>query len=504
MLHRVQLVFLLSLILIISSVFVVEAQDSMAAGDQLLVWVGDGVAAGQHGASNPGELVFLDGAGTITPVMPVTAQASRVLPCGNMATSPDGNTFAFFMGSELGALYLMHGTNEPIVANDQMHALACAGNGTFMYSADSSRFAYIDYDDHVTNSNYRSGWLRIHNTADASEIVSFEAAATFDITESSAVYLRFFEDNLQLAVEAAIILWDGEFEREIATLTAEDNCYYTSATPHFLPDGRIALVMGYRCTVGDGRTQWQFHMVDPESRSATLVASDFAPGQFSIASQTNNIFTSVDGSIIYFTVPDGLTNHTVAIATMNIDDASTNVVIENTAVMPRLRTSPYDMENPAPIFADDGWMIFVKNNANQEAILTAFDLNNPDLPPIELSAGERGDVISMMALTPDHSRVVYVAGRHSGGDNSLFAVDLATGVEFRINRGRYGRGLLSPEGNLVAVENWVIPGEDIDPFLTFTLVDVETSMETVLWEGGEVVDGELTNQQFIYPLSWRR
>lgn len=494
------------ILLLFSFILVSSAQDSpMPPGDQLLVWIGSGAQAGDQTAQNPGQLMFMDSSGTLTPISAVPLQSTRVIPCGNAATSPDGNTFAFYMGNDTGLLYIMQGTNPPVIVNDALHAMACVGNGTFQYTPDSSRFAYLDYDANVNTANYPKGWLRLYNTADASLLQSFENVTAFDINNDNAAFVVFFTDNQQLAVEAAINIWDGTTDREVATLTAEENCLYTDATIEVLPDGRLAAVMGYRCTVGDGRTQWQFYLIDPESRSATLIAGNFLPGRYFNFSRTNNIFTSSDGSVIYFTVPDGVTNYTVALATMDINTASTQIILPNQTIMPRLSQNTYANENPPPAFSRDGqWMVAVQNTPNNEATLTAIDLDAPDLPPIELSAGERGDLFSMMAITPDSSRVAYVAGATDGADNSLFALDLLTGVEFRVKRGRYGTGVMSPDGTHVAVINWQVIDDDIPPFQALALVELDTSAEQTLWQGGEIVDGDLSNQQFIYPLSWRR
>jgi len=502
--HKLFIIVAFSLILFSGTVSLAQ-ESPIPAGDQLLVWIGAGSEAGRHGSQNPGQLAFLDGNGVITPISAVPQQSTRVIPCGNTATSPDGNTFAFYMGNDTGLLYIMQGTNPPVIVNDALHAMACVGNGTFQFTPDSSRFAYLDYDDNVNTANYPKGWLRVYNTADASLLQSFENVTTFDINNENAAFVVFFTDNQQLAVEAAITLWDGTTDREVATLTAEENCLYTDATIEVLPDGRLAAVMGYRCTIGDGSTRWQFYVIDPDSRSATLIAQDAMPGRYFNFSRTNNIFTSSDGSVLYFTVPDGLTNYSVALATMDIDTAAAQIILPNQTIMPRLNQNPYARENPPPAFSNDGrWMVAAQNTPNNEATLTAVDLDAPDLPPIQLSAGERGDIISMMAITPDSSRVAYVAGAAGGADNSLFALDLLTGVEFRVKRGRYDRGVMSPDGTHVAVVNWQVVDDDLPPFQALTLVELDTSVEQTLWEGGEIVDDELTNQQFIYPLSWRR
>jgi len=112
-----------------------EPQVLIDDNDMLLVWMGTGAAPGEHSASEPGQLVLMDNkGGNIQPVMDIPQQSSRVFPCGENATSPDGRHFAFYVGGDVGALYMMTGTDTHTQIAADFQALACYGNNGFQYS----------------------------------------------------------------------------------------------------------------------------------------------------------------------------------------------------------------------------------------------------------------------------------------------------------------------------------------------------------------------------------
>lgn len=473
------------------------------AGDKLLVWTGAGAGPGQHSAANPGQIVFMDGTGVMTPVMDVPPQTSRVMACGDEASSPDGSKFAFFMGMDAGTLYMMEGADTPQPVAD-VQALTCLGNGTFQWSPSSDRYGYIAYEPSAVSDEFADGFLKIHDAGNQNVLLSTENVTAFDISADGVAYVSFFTNDKNEADEAAVVWWDGSAERELATLrpNAED-CKFSSAEVGIAPDGSLFLVMGHRCKSGDTRTSWQLYTVDPTSRTATLAASDYQPGLFASFARTNNVYFSADGLWAFFTVPDGVTANTVGIKAVRLADMSITDVVERSALMPTYS----GRSNAFPAVSPDGrWLAFVENTPNNDNSLYLISLVDPGIAPIMVEAGSRGDTISALAFTADGSRLIFVAGGDSTANNSLVALDLNTGNDFRISRGRYGNGLaLAPNGSEALVTDWqVVEDPKEPPYLNLVAINVDSSQVTALFTGGEVVDGKVTNQRFATPLAWRR
>ncbi|MCB9452347.1 MAG: PD40 domain-containing protein [Anaerolineaceae bacterium] len=473
------------------------------AGDKLLVWTGQGAGPGQHSAANPGQIVFMDGTGATTPVMDVPPQTTRVMACGDEASSPDGSKFAFYMGLDSGTLYMMNGADTPQRVAD-VHALACLGNGTFQWSPDSARYGYIAYEPGAEASEFADGFLKIMDSRNQSELLSAENVVAFDMNNDGAAYVSFFTNDKNEADEAAVIWWNGSAERELATLrpNAED-CKFSSASMGIAPDGSLVLVMGHRCKSGDTRTSWQLYTVEPESRTTTLAASDFQPGLFASFARTNNLYFSPDGQWVFFTVPDGVTANTVGVKAVQMSDMSISDVVERSALMPTYSGNA----NAFPAVSPDGkWLAFVETTPNNDNSLYLTSLVDPNIAPIVIEAGSRGDTVSALAFTSDSSRLVFVSGGDNSANNSLSAVELNSGNDFRLSRGRFGAGLaLAPNGSEVVVTDWqVVEDPKEPPYLNLITVNVDSSETTMLFTGGEVVDGKVTNQRFATPLTWRR
>jgi len=509
--------FSLFLLLVVASVPAFASQDESfeqdaaggAAGEKILAWVGPGTAPGRQGANSPGELVFINPDGTRESIMALENGTTRVVACGDGALSPDGSTFALFIsqtagGVELGSLYLMRDVNPNLeFVADELSPIACTGNSPFQFSPDSSRYAYIDYPQDIASASAPTGRLRINSTADNSEQGNFENVAAFDLSSNGAAFVSFFTNERGLATEVAFFTWDGSIDREIDALNADENCFYTSASAIVLPDGRIVSNLGYRCTTGETATQWRLYMIDPQARTVDLIAEEVSGVRFDILAASNSLFASPDGSRVFFTVPDGVNNQSVSLRRLDLASLQINTVVERFAIMPSLVDTPYDANNHIPVLSADGrWLAFVINDGNNDATLNVLDLNS-DLPPITFSAGDRGDTIGEMVFSSAGDQLVVVAGTDQGGNNSLFALNLETGSETRIRRGRFAQGALSPDDSRIAVMQWIFFDDDEEPFLSLEIVDLNTSEQSVLFEGGEVVDGELMNQSFVFPLLWR-
>jgi Tol biopolymer transport system component len=480
--------------------------------DKILAWVAPAVAPGRQSADSPGDLVFFDTDGNRDEVLSLPNALNRVIPCGADATSPDNAHFVLLAGSpEEARLYLMQGASSDLVTvAGGVHPSACTGDN-FQWSPDGSRYAYLNLGAGVAAEASPRGFLTIFDAANHTELTREDSVAGFDLTDDGAALLSFFYNDQDEATEVAVSLWDGSSTREIATLNAdEDNsCYYNSGSIIALPDERLAALMGYRCDTGG--TQWQLYYIDPDAQTASQVASDSSPGGFFPFTANNSLFVAPDGEAVFFTVPDGISNQTVSILSADLgDNPAVNTIIERDALMASSSDLPYDNQsvsnaNQAARLSPDGrWLAVVANTPDNDATLYVIDMNAPELPPIEVDAGDRGDSISEMLFTPDSSRLLYVAGGDRGANNSLFTLDLATGSESRVIRGRFGQGVLAPDGQTMALMQWILYADDEDPYLSLIQVDVGAALEMTLFEGGEVTDGELVNQQFAYPLAWRQ
>jgi WD40 repeat protein len=491
------------LLLCVSNAF---AQDLGIKDDEkLLVWIADAQRPGQQSAQNAGQLVWVDSQGNFDPFMDVPPQTTHVMTCGQTsAVSPDGESLAFYVGADMGTLHILRGTDSLFVVDTDFHAMGCTGNGTFEFFPDSSKFAYIDYDPGSLEGSYSNGALRIYNNVTFEQIKSFDNVTSFDVEGNNIAYARFFANDRNEAIETAIVLWDGQTDREIATLFAETDCVYNSASVKLLPNGNIVAVMGHRCSTGETRTNWQYYVIDPANRTATQITQSPQDGRFFAFTRTNTIYASPDGSTTYFTIPDGITNHTVTLERVDMTSMSMDPLVSKHVIMPRFSNTPYAAENHPTIQSPNGvWLGMVRNTADDDATLSLLDLSQPDIAPIELSAGSRRDQIIDLQFTPDSNRLIYVAGGNNGDDNSLWGVDLATGNNFRIRRGRYGWGVVSPDGGRIALMNWEPTENNKPPYATLVIVDIESTAETTLFQGGELVDDKLTGVRFALPIAWR-
>lgn len=488
--------------------FAPDAAAAAIEGDErLLVWVGVGGAPGEHSASEPGQLALLDAVGEVTTVLDLPQQTTRVVACGDEATSPDGRFFAFFVGiADMGTLYVMDGSDAP-TAVDEMNTLGCVGGGTFQWSPDSARFAYIAYEGGAAASEFPDGFLYIYDAAGMAQAGSAENVVAFDITDDSVAYLQFFTNDRNEADEAAVLLWDGSSAREVATLRPEEDCRFSSGEIGIAPNGQLVAVMGHRCRGVDG-TRWQFYVIDPESRSANKTLEDATGGAFASTARSNNVWFSPDGATAYFTVPDGIALNSVALWAVNLESGNyeTTNSVNRGMLVAKYDNFPYQWaDNAPPVVSNDGrWLAFVVANPGAETMLNVLDLSAPDVAPITISAGSSGDNITWMSFTEDSSRLLFVSGGNGSADNSLSALDLETGGDFRVSRGKFGRGAVAPAGDEVMVMDWKrVEDQNEPPYLTLAVFNVADSSSVVLFEGAEIVDGAVENQTFAYPLAWR-
>jgi Tol biopolymer transport system component len=144
---------------------------------------------------------------------------------------------------------------------------------------------------------------------------------------------------------------------------------------------------------------------------------------------------------------------------------------------------------------------------NNENTLRIINLADPSIAPITYDAASRGDVISAMTFTPDSQALLFVEGSESSnrdGDNSLFSLNLSEGTASRIARGLFGPEIIvSPDGSTIAATDVQVPDDNREPTFSNLVEIALDGAKTPLIEGGEITDGKVNNQQFIYPLAWR-
>ncbi|MGB7339148.1 MAG: hypothetical protein WBC91_09675 [Phototrophicaceae bacterium] len=490
-----------------------EPIPGMAESQRLLAWVAPGNRPGNQTAGTPGELVYFNPDGSTESILALPQGTTRVTECGPNGTSPDGSVFAFIVtvtggGEETGTIYLLNGASSELTTiASGLNPASCVGSTPFQFSPDGSRFAYIEWSLGATNQISPFGFLRIYDTASASQVASFENVTSFDLTNTGAVWVNFFPNDDGEATEVAITTWDGNADIEVSSLVAdeENDCYYNSASTTEVSTGLLA-IMGYRCNRGAvTTTQWQLFNIDPTNRTAQLEQTDTAAGRYFVFSQTNALFPSPDGNNVFFTLPDGISNQTVGLYTTAIDNVAPTQLIDRSAVMPSVSDLPYDANNATALLSPNGqYLSLVVNTPNNDATLYVYDLSDPALLPITIDAGDTGDTIGAMVFNASSSSLYYVAGSDQGGNNSLFALDLNTGTESRIRRGRYAQVAISPDGSTLAAMNWVEFDAEEPRYLTLEVIDIASTAQTAIYVGGEVdEEGKLINQSFAYPVAWR-
>jgi WD40 repeat protein len=472
-----------------------------APASPLLVWVANGSAPGKQGASDPGQLAYVNSSGVADTVLELPQGTSRVESCGEAPTSPDGKLYAFYVGQDKGSLYVMRGSDKPAKVGD-IQALSCLGNGTFQYAPGSNRFGYISYEGDAKNSEFADGFLHVINSSDFTELYKYENVTAFDLTDNGAAFVSFFTNDKNEADEAAVIWWDGTKQQEVATLKpASEDCKFTSASVTILPDGKLMLILGHRCKKGDTTTNWQLYSVNPTDKSATLAASASQKGAFAAFARSNNIYLSTDGKQALFSVPDGVTANTVGLKRVSLADLSISDVIDKEVVAATYNGSA----NAFPRVSPDGkWLAAVVSTPNAANNVYVWSLTDPTIAPIMFSAGSKGDTVSSMAFTPDSSHLLAVVGGDNKANNSLVSIEVATGQNSRVARGHFDKGLtISADGTQAALLDWQIPEDTAQhPYLNLINISLADGSTTTLYTGADIVDGKVKNERFAYPMAW--
>lgn len=475
----------------------------------LLLWRADGTAPGQQ--NNPGDIVMMNQRSELETLVELPAGTMRVHACGNAATSPDGRYFGFFAGgAESGTLYIAKGTDNPEAAA-QVHSMSCMSGGSFQFSPDSEQFGYINFAPGAAGADFAAGTLHIADSDNLEARGEFNDVVAFDYAVETLGFIGFFAGNNGQAAEAGIFQWTGGTPTEITTVFPDSGCRFRSADLAATNDESMMVILGQSCGTNHS---WVLYTIDTINRRASLV-NEGTTGQNGAAGhwanvRTTSVYAAPNGEAVFYSYPNGVARQIADWQSALLADIQPGDPFIRYSVMPHAEVQPYSAgDNATPVLSPDGrWAALVTSSPGSpsQAALNVIDLNAPDLPPITLSAGNPGDTVSSMAFTQDSTRLLFVAGGHSSGSNSLFSLDLSTATDTRLIRGRYAPGLIiSPDGTKAALLEWQIPTEaGRANSLNLVVINLEDNQMGTLFAGIHLTDGRVTEQRFAYPLSWRR
>ncbi|MEO0560696.1 MAG: hypothetical protein AAF125_01180 [Chloroflexota bacterium] len=488
------------------------------------------------GATETGVIGLMDSTGAVEPLIDVPDQTTVVEPCGERATSPNGQYFAFYMGRALefneGDIYLMDGQNPPISIRETATApllrSVCLGAGTFRYSPDSSKLGYIAFEPGSGTDDFADGFFKVYDIATGEYIFRRESVTAFDISDGQAAFLNFFTNERGEADEVAIQLWDQarNADAELATLTPDEpvneedrtRCKFESGSVHFLPDSRLSVILGQSCFGGpDPHTSWILYTIDYSGGSSVTRVKEGriiegTTGGYQAFARTNVQYVTPNGDGLIFTTPDVITANTAAVWYADLDDLANPVqLIQRQAVMPG-NTRP---DNATPVISiDRRWLAFTETTPDASTVanqLKIFDMNDLTLEPIVFSAGSPGDAVQAMQFTQDSSRLFAVIGGDTGGgvggENRISAVNLADGSNFNVERGRFNDALVvSPDATEVVIGNTIVLEDPRQPNYFNTeniIIDPPFSSVETLYQGAVIEEGEVVERSFANPIAWR-
>lgn len=475
---------------------------------KVLVWIGAGSSPEDKTAGSAGELVYLNTDGTREKLLDIPANAEGVFPCGDDATSPDGRRFAFFVntpagGQDRGTLYQITDAGQPIEVA-AAHAMSCLGNGTFQYSPDTTRFAYIDYQELPGNGEYAFGTLRLFQTASRTEITSFPNVGGFHLSDTTLELLQYYTSNQNVVDEIGVVIHENNISTEIATLFADADCRFSSAqlTP---ANSQLVVFVGHRCS-GSG-TAWRLYTVSRDGTNLTQALSNTLGSPFANNARTNTLIPATNGESLIFTTPDGLSSNTVSVNAVSLTSLSlegVTTLIGRGAVMPRYNARTFNLpESAFPRYSDNRrwWATAVANGSRPS--VNIIDLNNPTAAPIATATSN--NVLSLI-FQPETSELFFVAGEYEGYANTLGKITPESSEIATIATGAYGAGVMSPDGTALALMMWQ-EGTDSrsSRYQTLALVNpADGSVTTTLFEGIVYNESnELRARRFAYPLAFQ-
>ncbi|MEM6526840.1 MAG: hypothetical protein AAF653_01020, partial [Chloroflexota bacterium] len=460
-------------------------EDEMAGeSGSILVWTVEGASApGQQTASQPGRIALIDMGGALSPLMELPEGTSTVMPCGEAAQSPDGRFFAFYAGRDAGSLYLMDGLQPP-QAVDEVQRAACMGNGTFAFSPDSTRLAYIDYAAAASGNDFAAGTLKIADAASTTTLFEAERVTAFDVRDERVGYVSFFTDDDGDADEAVITIWDGDTASELAVLRPDEPCAFVSSSVAVLAQDVLSVVLGQQCS-RTGQGSWQLYRVDVAAGTAELRDEDDIVGNFQTFGRTNVQFAAPDGSAFAFTAPDGVVANTAGLFAVDTSDFAPRQIIDRQIVMPA-NTVP---ANATPHLSPDGrWLAFVQTSPGFENTLVIYDLSDLTQRPTEFSAGSPGDTISALAFTSDSRQLLAVAGGDETANNAIVRFEPGGGEPVVVVRGHYSNHMVAGK-DVIAVGDWQFLEDDNEPpYLNLVTASMGGKTFSTLFEGATIQD----------------
>ncbi len=458
-----------------------------------LVWL----APGQPDApGGPGTLIWVAPGQAPVPLADIPAEGARmrVFACGPEALAPGGDGLVIYAGGETGGLYyLALNADGALTRLGDAHALACNGPGRAAFSPDGRRWAYLDYPaDATRRASFASGTLRILSMPVAAdpapyrEEIALEEIVAFALVDGGAYAMRFFTDTLGLADEAALIRWDDRGQREVATLTPERSCDWTSATLAPRSSGEVLLSLGQHCP---GGSQWRLFTIRDDGTATEHV---YMPGggAYLPASTINRLIPLADGQRVLATIPNGRAANIANLVLVDLTARTVTLVTEGVMV----DTFPTGLARLMQRSPDGRTLAYVSSTANDEYFLHRLTLDG-SVTPLTISAGSRGDVIAAFSFGAD-GRLAYVAGGVDGQDNALYVLPSGEQTPERMARGRFLRPVSLTTDTGIILLNYV-PADMAHPRPATDLVLVGFDGAQAILLEGRAVNG------WGYPLLWR-
>lgn len=485
-----------------------QAQEPPTPAGALLVWLSEGAEPERKDPALGSQLAAVFPNGVLTTLLEFDKTVIGVTRCSGQSVSPDGRRFAFFAhqpsaGIDGGTLYQMTDFGAPVVVAT-IHRAACGLNG-FSYSPDSTRLAYINYQDVRDDSEFINGTLTIRDTEELLELAKIERASALAWNDTELLALQFFTNADGQADEAVLSSWDGTATRELTSVLAAQNCRFTGGQLSPAGAEKIVMVMGERCRGGDGRTRWQVYVVDRASGSATLAQSAPQDGGAFVSTQTYNILAVNDGATALFTAADGVSRDTAAVYQLDMATlAAPTPLVDRAGIFRRYTPLRYTLGEIAPAVLSPNrqfWAIVSALPDKSELVVLDFAALDA---PIRIPMQRSSDSVRAMGFTADGSALIYVAGGSAGADNALFRLDLTTGVEQRLTRGQFANAMaVRADGAAALLQYRRTEEAQSRAYIDLVLVNPDGAQQDLL--GGVVLDeqGFFKNVRFAVPLTWR-
>ncbi len=485
-----------------------QAQEPPTPAGALLVWLSEGPEPERKDPAVGSQLAAVFPNGVLTTLLEFDPTVIGLSRCSSQPVSADGRRFAFFasapsVGVDSGTLYQMTDFGAPVTVAT-IHRTGCALNG-FAYSPDSTQLAYINYQNFSDESEFITGTLTVRGVEDLLELGKLERASALAWNGAELLALQLFTNADGQADEAVVSLWDGTSSRELTSVLSAQSCRFTGGQISAAGADKIVVVMGERCRGGDGRTRWQFYVVDRATGSASLALSAPQDGGAFVSTQTYNITTLGDGTTVLFTAADGVSRDTASVFKVDMTTLATQTaVIDRAGVFRRYVPLRYTLGEIAPaVISPDRQFWAVVTALPDKSELVVVDFAALDAP-IRIPLQRSTDSVRTMAFTPDSTSLIYVAGDKGGADNAVFRLDLTTGVEQRLARGQYATAMAVRSDGAAALLQYRRTEEvQSKPYVDLVLVNPDGSQQDLL--GGVVLDegGFFKNVRFAVPLAWR-